>query len=79
MTGWPMVENKAWLTEFDLDGDTYAGPIVLADCLALAQVLCADCLRAPNGELLRVTGRLQAPVEDVPEPRTFLLHDRRAS
>jgi len=59
--------DKFWITDFDCDDGTYAGPIVIADCRDLAEALIQTCILGPNGERLHLVGELveQHPVDDV--------------
>ena len=57
---------KRWLTEFTaVDGDRYAGPILIADSQEMAVAL-LSCLQGPNGQALRIIGELlyQVPAGD---------------
>lgn len=55
---------RRWVTEFTgLDGNRYAGPILIADCRDLACAL-LSCMAGPNGQQLRLTGELLLQVQD---------------
>ena len=60
--------TKRFLTEFTnrLDGQRYAGPQILSDCVEAAEAMRQTSLLGPNGEPLRVMGELiqQMPAED---------------
>ncbi len=62
--------QKQFLTEFDgSDGCRYAGPIVLADCLAAAKAIVLTCLRGPTGQPIMILGEVvyqtDGPANDV--------------
>ena len=53
------VPAKQFLTEFTgTDGEVYAGPIILADCLDGADAVMSTSLQGPSGQPLRLVGEL---------------------
>lgn len=50
--------ERRWLTEFTgIDGERYAGPIILADGQPCAEAY-LSVLQGPNGQALRLLGEL---------------------
>ena len=50
--------ERRWITEYDGADGVYAGPLLIADCVDFAVMLARDCVRAPDGQPLRVLGEL---------------------
>lgn len=48
---------KRFLTEFTADGALYAGPMILADSVELAEAINL-CLQDPHGKPLRLVGEV---------------------
>lgn len=59
---------RRYMTSFvcAIDGENYAGPLILADCPETAEAIRQTSLLGPNGETLVILGELvqQFPVDD---------------